>query len=360
MYNEQLENLISAALADGELTEKEKQILFKRAQSMGIDLDEFEMVLDSRLSQLEKAKKADDSATSAPKSDKFGDVRKCPACGAILQSFQTTCPECGYEFKNIASVQSAQKLFDQLQAVELRKSEKLSQHEIEKQRRLDDLSRRHNSDGALVKVLGGEKRHAIQDEEREDLIRELNRHLDVIEKDALSEKRNIIRNFPVPNSKEDLMELLAMATSNAYDNDGVIGPEEEVWIQKTDQIYQKIVVCAGADKTFLTQATNMIVSLMKRLPRSYKKFTQIPQEMMAKVQGDLQREKEEKKQNLIKLLKKWGIYAGACLLVAIITAIIGSLTESGICWLIFVAALVGIFIIYKLGKREYQQSKDLF
>ena len=45
MYNEQIEALISAALADGVLTEKEKQILFKKAESMGIDLDEFEMVL---------------------------------------------------------------------------------------------------------------------------------------------------------------------------------------------------------------------------------------------------------------------------------------------------------------------------
>ena len=49
MYNERLENLIDAALADGELTEKEKQILFKNAQVLGVDLDEFEMVLDLSL-----------------------------------------------------------------------------------------------------------------------------------------------------------------------------------------------------------------------------------------------------------------------------------------------------------------------
>ena len=54
MYNEQIEALISAALADGVLTEKEKQILFKKAESMGIDLDEFEMVLDARLVELKK------------------------------------------------------------------------------------------------------------------------------------------------------------------------------------------------------------------------------------------------------------------------------------------------------------------
>ena len=48
MYNEKIEALIKAALADGVLTEKEKEILFKNAQAEGIDLDEFEMVLDAR------------------------------------------------------------------------------------------------------------------------------------------------------------------------------------------------------------------------------------------------------------------------------------------------------------------------
>ena len=35
MYNEKLEELIDAALADGVLTEKEKQVLFKKAQESG-------------------------------------------------------------------------------------------------------------------------------------------------------------------------------------------------------------------------------------------------------------------------------------------------------------------------------------
>ena len=47
MYNEQLEKLIEMALMDGELTEKEKQVLFKNAEALGIDLDEFEMVLEA-------------------------------------------------------------------------------------------------------------------------------------------------------------------------------------------------------------------------------------------------------------------------------------------------------------------------
>ncbi len=42
------------ALADGELTEKKKQILFKNAEVQGIDLDEFEMVLYARLFERNK------------------------------------------------------------------------------------------------------------------------------------------------------------------------------------------------------------------------------------------------------------------------------------------------------------------
>lgn len=48
-YDKQLDKLIEMALIDGELTEKEKKVLFKKAESFGIDLDEFEMVLDAKL-----------------------------------------------------------------------------------------------------------------------------------------------------------------------------------------------------------------------------------------------------------------------------------------------------------------------
>ncbi len=307
MYNEQLEKLIDYALADGELTEKEKQVLFKKAEAMGVDLDEFEMVLDARLVEqkkkeaelshsqeleLAKAKVAAQAQAAAPKSEKFGDVRKCPSCGAMLQSFQTKCDECGYEFRNVGVVNSSQRLFDLLQAAELRKSEQIATHQQEKNRRLEELSRKHNNESGIVKILSGTKHHAKQDEEREDLIRELNNDLQTLERKSMEEKASIIKNFPVPNSKEDLLELLAMASSNAYDNDGVIGSEEEVWIQKTDQIYQKIIVCASNDNALLEQATNMVVSLMKRLPVAYKKFTILPQSMRAKIESELKAEKK--------------------------------------------------------------------
>lgn len=124
LYTEKIEALINAALADGVLTEKEKQILFKKAQEEGIDLDEFEMVLDGRLVELQK-KASNEAKKAAPKSDKFGDVRKCPSCGAIVPAFQGVCPECGYEFSGLEANLSSKKLAD-----ELKKTEKNSNQRI--------------------------------------------------------------------------------------------------------------------------------------------------------------------------------------------------------------------------------------
>lgn len=100
LYDPKIEQLINCALIDGTLTEKEKQVLFKKAEAQGIDLDEFEMILDARLFELGKAEKAK-AAASDPKSNKMGEVIKCPSCGAIVQSYQVVCNECGYIFEKV-------------------------------------------------------------------------------------------------------------------------------------------------------------------------------------------------------------------------------------------------------------------
>lgn len=54
LYSQQLEQLIEFALLDNVLTEQEKQVLFKKAASEGIDLSEFEMVLQAKLFEKQK------------------------------------------------------------------------------------------------------------------------------------------------------------------------------------------------------------------------------------------------------------------------------------------------------------------
>lgn len=224
MYNEQIENLISAALADGVLTEKEKQVLFKRAQAMGIDLDEFEMVLDARLVELKKKEareneqyqlemeKAKAAQKSAPKSDKFGDVRKCPACGAMVESFQTKCPECGHEFSNIEANSTTQKLMAAL----------------------DECNQQATNQGTVSSILGGVARIYGLDS-------------------ITARKTQIIQNFPVPNAKEDLIEMLVLAHSNVQAKNSSVDAMRlsGVWKAKEKQIRTKADIVLKNDPDYI-------------------------------------------------------------------------------------------------------------
>lgn len=49
MFSEELEMLITAALADGNITDKERAVLHKRAIAENIDPDELDIILDARL-----------------------------------------------------------------------------------------------------------------------------------------------------------------------------------------------------------------------------------------------------------------------------------------------------------------------
>lgn len=347
MLTTELEQLIQYALEDGVLTEKERSVLMRKAQDAGVDMDEFEMILDAKLHEIQKAR----AASPKPSNSKHGEVRKCPACGAMVSAFTTRCSECGFEFNNVEANKSANTLFEKLQALEMEKAHELALHEESKNKQLQALSERHNSGGTLTKIFANNG--AAQNEERDDLIRTLEEGAWQIERKYLDAKINLIKVYTVPNTKGDLLELLSMASSSAYDNDGVIGPEEEVWLQKTDQIYQKLVICAAGDTVTLNQATNMIVSLIKRLPKNYKNFTRIPKELRDRINVELKAQKAEKneefKENVINILKGW---RGITLGVAIILFIIDCFVQTG--YILFIALIV----IVVVGKTTWKAIKE--
>lgn len=198
LYNPQLEKLIDLALADGEFTEKEKQVLFKKAEAMGVDLDEFEMVLDARLYEHNQAQSVTTTSQAAPTSNKFGDVKKCPTCGAMIQSFTTKCPECGFEFRNVEANCSIQKLFTLLNSVE--DTREAGGFLNFKQLHQDDNIRR--------------------------------------------KKISIIQNFPIPNTKDDILEFLTLAVPLAkkpkfFNNDYEQKEMYPTWKAKCQQIIMK-------------------------------------------------------------------------------------------------------------------------
>ena len=176
IYDAGLEGFIEMALADGELTEKEKQILYKKAQVRGIDLDEFEMVLEAKLFEKRKSMQAamPQPQAATPKSNKYGDVRKCPGCGAVVESFNSRCPDCGFEFSGVDAVSSFEAL----------------------NKKLEEIDRRYYKD---YSASGNFFKQAFNESTR------MNDQMRIIRM-----KQQAVSTFPIPTAKEDLLEFLAM------------------------------------------------------------------------------------------------------------------------------------------------------
>ena len=163
MFSKELEEVIEAALADGVLTDKERAVLHKRAQAEGVDPDELDVVIDGRLA---KMKRQEDWLRPTPPKEatnqKYGNVLKCPSCGAQVVGGSALCPECGYAFSNVGANSSYEKLSAKLEAIEVAYRDKVS------------LS---------IPIYGVSNK--------------------------VKEKANVIRMFPVPNTRADLLEFLA-------------------------------------------------------------------------------------------------------------------------------------------------------
>ncbi|MGB1051272.1 MAG: hypothetical protein ACPGYF_04860 [Chitinophagales bacterium] len=245
MYNEQIEKLIEMALMDGELTEKEKQVLFKKAEAMGIDLDEFEMVLDAKLFEKKQAMQASappppspPPAPAAPKSDKYGDVKKCPSCGAMVESFKTSCGYCGHAFTNVDANSSIERLFKMLNEAE-------DMRVMEKQ-----------TDNPFA-AIGGALSDALSDISGPGKVDR--------------KKMEIISNFPIPTTKEDMLEFLSLALPRAQKKGNFLTanqPENKihnsfvnVWHAKCEQVIMKARFAMKDDKKTLEEINHYASTL---------------------------------------------------------------------------------------------------
>ena len=124
-----------------------------------------------------------------------GELHKCPNCGEIINSFDLKCKACGFELRGRSGANKIQELERKLE-------------EIESQRGDSEVSGRK----------------------------------------VFEQKINLVRNFAIPNTKEDILEFLILALSNidmrAYgvDSDLLSKTEENLslaWLAKAEQAFQK-------------------------------------------------------------------------------------------------------------------------
>lgn len=127
-----------------------------------------------------------------------GKVYKCPRCGEVLNSFSANCPACGFELRGTAATNSVRELARKLEAIEARRD----------------------------RIFLPKKNNVITSTDQQ--------------------KISLIKNFPIPNTKEDLYEFLVLASSNidfdayrAESSTDVRTMLSNAWRSKLEQAYQK-------------------------------------------------------------------------------------------------------------------------
>ena len=197
MFSKELENLIQATLEDGTLEDYEKSALVKRAQAEGVDLVELEIYINSilqrRQRELEKEKNAKLEKHAQEKKEAFG--RVCPSCGKQVPPMTLKC-ECGYEFTTEKRTSSVEVLMEKIN--EVRSSLVINSGEKDR----SDFSKLIDPMN-VYGVLNLKSNPAIEENDRR--------------------VNAIITMFHVPNTKEDIIEFLTLAVSNAKKKGGIMG-----------------------------------------------------------------------------------------------------------------------------------------
>lgn len=135
-----------------------------------------------------------------------GEVKKCPHCGAIINSFQAICESCGFELRNL----------------------EISHTILEFKKELDNFNNSKN----------------------------------FYNKRKIDEQiANLISTYPVPNSREDILEFILMAESHIdtaksnYRSNSRNDVVTSAWVSKYEQLYEKAKI---------TLSQNDVIDIEKR------------------------------------------------------------------------------------------------
>jgi hypothetical protein len=199
--NQEIEKLIELAIADGQITEKERNVILKKATELGVDHDEVEMVLEGKLHQLE--------ASKPKQKDKVGNIKTCPACGGAVKSLEFVCSDCGHEFTNTIANSTIKNLELKI--------------ETERKKYISKNS----------EIQGGDEWAGENFNEKE--------------------LPRIIKKYPIPNTKEDLFEALSFMSSKVISSTDTENEEINAYHAKALEIITKLRLMPHIDSHILNR-----------------------------------------------------------------------------------------------------------
>lgn len=124
MYSKKLEEMISMALVDGAMDESDRQVINKVAVAEGVDLDELQWYINS----LAKKQRNEHAKSVAEESAKYeretreaiGNICPNPKCHKQIPPMSLECPHCHTKIVNKKSSSSIQDLLEKINSVRQR------------------------------------------------------------------------------------------------------------------------------------------------------------------------------------------------------------------------------------------------
>ena len=149
---------------------------------------------------------------------KKGAINKCPSCGAQVGAFASSCPSCGHEFTDIDANRSITALVE----------------------RFDEIEREFDEKG----LEGKTRLQAI-----------------------LEKKARVIRDFPIPNSREDLQQLMYFIQPKIVES---VKPDPNIedWRSKFIEVLARARNAYKGDAGALAEFDRMEASLTSTLTES--------------------------------------------------------------------------------------------
>jgi tellurite resistance protein len=198
--NKEIRKLVDYALADGYITEKEKATLIKKAENLGIDIDEFELYLDARLFEVQNKNKGKNKLSK--KDEK-----------SSLQAFNKELQKIDDEIINPSLAGNVKKVMD-----------------------------------TIAHPLSIFKRKEKEQERIDTLI---------------YKKSGIIKTFPLPKDKNELLELAIMATTN-YKSGEQSYDLQSAWKSRAEQALNMLKIVAANDTEIMTHIDKLETQIKKK------------------------------------------------------------------------------------------------
>ena len=216
------------------------------------------------------------AAQPLPATEKVGNIRKCPSCGQVVESFQSRCSSCQHEFTTVKTASSVKEFFDRITSINAEASTVPPPKKSKWKLTVAII-------GLLVLGTTWASLGILPGFILSCLIMILVSWGIHFRKVAFSqnenEAKNLIENFPIPNAREDLLEFLILASSKVEDAHGFSYTARKqqawnkIWARKCDQLKTKVSLAFAGDPQSLATAKNLQDKTEKVIAQTKKRTT---------------------------------------------------------------------------------------